>query len=73
MPTNTQTGLWINPTSNESVNIPELKDDVVNTTDTWSSKKIYDEIQVLTNKLNTLETKTQVASDEDAATFLGGI
>ena len=72
IPTNTQTGLWINPTSNESVNIPELKDDVVNTTDTWSSKKIYDEIQVLTNKLNTLETKTQTVSDEDAATFLGG-
>ena len=72
MPTNTQTGLWINPTSNESINIPELKDNVVNTTDTWSSKKIYDEIQVLTNKLNTLETKTQTVSDEDADTYLGG-
>ena len=71
MPTNTQTGLWINPTSNESINIPELKDNVVNTTDTWSSKKIYDEIQVLTNKLNTLETKTQTVSDEDADTYLG--
>ena len=44
---------------------------MVNTTDTWSSKKIYDEIQVLTNKLNTLETKTQTVSDEDADTYLG--
>lgn len=57
MPTNTQTGLWINPTSNESINIPELKDDVVNTTDTWSSKKIYDELQIVLNKISALETK----------------
>ena len=57
MPINTQTGLWINPTSNESINIPELKDDVVNTTDTWSSKKIYDELQIVLNKISALETK----------------
>lgn len=57
MPTNTQTGLWINPTSNESINIPELKDDVVNTTDTWSSKKIYDELQIVLNKISALENK----------------
>ena len=57
MTTNTQTGLWINPTSNESINIPELKDDVVNTTDTWSSKKIYDELQIVLNKISVLENK----------------
>ena len=56
-PTNTQTGLWINPTSNESINIPELKDNVVNTTDTWSSKKIYDELQIVLNRISTLENK----------------
>ena len=72
-PTNERTGLWINPDDEQSVNIPELKDNVVNTTDTWSSQKIYTELQSLLAKITALETKTQVASDEDAATFLGGI
>lgn len=64
-PTNERTGLWVNPDDEQSVNIPELKDNVVNTTDTWSSQKIYTE-------LTALETKTQTASDADAATYLGG-
>lgn len=64
-PTNERTGLWVNPDDEQSVNIPELKDNVVNTTDTWSSQKIYTELTVL-------ETKTQTASDADAATYLGG-
>lgn len=71
-PTNERTGLWVNPDDEQSVNIPELKDNVVNTTDTWSSQKIYTELQSLLAKITALETKTQVASDEDAATFLGG-
>ena len=33
---------------------------------------LTDEYQILTKKVATLETKTQVASDEDAATYLGG-
>lgn len=72
-PTNERTGLWINPDDEQSVNIPELKDNVVNTTDIWSSQKIYTELQSLLAKITALETKIQVASDEDAATFLGGI
>lgn len=71
-PTNERTGLWINPDAEEVVSIPELKDNVVNTTDTWSSQKIYDEIQVLSKKITALETSTQTVSDEDAATYLGG-
>lgn len=71
-PTNERTGLWVNPDDEQSVNIPELKDNVVNTTDTWSSQKIYTDLQSLLTKITALETKTQVASDEDAATFLGG-
>ena len=63
--TNERTGLWVNPDDEQSVSIPELKDNVVNTTDTWSSQKIYTE-------LTALETKTQTASDADAATYLGG-
>ena len=71
-PTNERTGLWVNPDDEQSVSIPELKDNVVNTTDTWSSQKIYTDLQSLLAKIIALETKTQVASDEDAATFLGG-
>ena len=65
-PTNERTGLWINPDDEQSVNIPELKDNVVNTTDTWSSQKIYTELQSLLAKITALETKTQVASDAGA-------
>lgn len=71
-PTNERTGLWVNPDDEQTVSIPELKDNVVNTTDTWSSQKIYTELQALLAKITALETKTQVASDEDAATYLGG-
>ena len=71
-PTNERTGLWINPDDEQSVNIPELKDNVVNTTDTWSSQKIYTELQSLLAKITALETKTQTVSDEDADTYLGG-
>ncbi len=71
-PTNERTGLWMNPDDEQSVSIPELKDNVVNTTDTWSSQKIYTELQDFLEKITALETKTQVASDEDAATYLGG-
>ena len=71
-PTNERTGLWINPDDEQSVNIPELKDNVVNTTDTWSSQKIYAELQSLLAKITALETKTQTVSDADAATYLGG-
>lgn len=71
-PTNERTGLWVNPDDEQSVNIPELKDNVVNTTDTWSSQKIYTELQAFLAKITALETKTQIASDADAATYLGG-
>lgn len=65
-PTNERTGLWINPDDEQSVNIPELKDNVVNTTDTWSSQKIYTELQSLLAKITALETKTQTISDANA-------
>ena len=62
----------MNPDDEQSVNIPELKDNVVNTTDTWSSQKIYTELQFLLAKITALETKTQTISDADAAAYLGG-
>lgn len=57
-PTNERTGLWINPDKESSVSIPELKDNVVNTTDTWSSQKIYDELQAVLTKVEKLELKS---------------
>lgn len=71
-PTNERTGLWVNPDDERSVSIPELKDNVVNTTDTWSSQKIYTELQTCLAKITELKTKTQVTSDEYAAIYLGG-
>ena len=63
-PTNERTGLWVNPDDEQSVNIPELKDNVVNTTDTWSSQKVYTELQSLLAKITALEAKTQTVSDK---------
>lgn len=56
-PTNDRTGLWINPDKESTVSIPELKDNVVNTTDTWSSQKIYDELQKVLIQINALQSK----------------
>lgn len=71
-PTNERTGLWMNPDDEQSVSIPELKDNVVNTTDTWSSQKIYSELQALLARITALETKTQTTSDADTSTYLEG-
>lgn len=46
-PTNERAGLWVNPESNEEINIPEIKDEEVNDADTWSSQKINHEIDSL--------------------------
>ena len=54
-PTNERTGLWVNPDDEQLINIPELKDNVVNTTDTWSSKKISDEIAALKAQITALQ------------------
>lgn len=71
-PTDENTQAWINSESNESFSLPEIKDNETNEVDTWSSQKIYTDSQSLLAKITALETKTQVASDEDAATYLGG-
>lgn len=51
-PTNERAGLWVNPESNEEINIPEIKDEEVSGIDTWSSQKINHEIDsVKENKI----------------------
>lgn len=39
--------LWINPVSDETINLPEIKDDIISQEDTWSSLKISTEINDL--------------------------
>ena len=56
-PTNTKTAVWINPKEKFSTTLPEVNDSAVNTSDTWSSKKINDELQKLITRISALESK----------------
>lgn len=42
--TEPKSDIWIDPSANDLVNIPQIDDDAVNTVDTWSSQKISDEL-----------------------------
>lgn len=46
-PTDENTQAWINSESNESFSLPEVKDNETNEVDTWSSQKIYTDLQSL--------------------------
>ena len=56
-PTNTKTAVWINPKEKSSTTLPEVNDSAINTSDTWSSKKINDELQKLITRISALESK----------------
>ena len=56
-PTNSKTAVWINPKEKSSTTLPEVNDSAVNTSDTWSSKKINDELQKLITRISALESK----------------
>ena len=56
-PTNTKTAVWINSKEKSSTTLPEVNDSAVNTSDTWSSKKINDELQKLIARISALESK----------------
>ena len=71
-PTDENVELWINPNETESFSIPEIKDDATNAVDTWSSKKISDELALSSQKIESLQSQVQIASDEEANTYLGG-
>lgn len=49
-PTDENVELWINTNETENFSIPEIKDDLTNELDTWSSKKINSELTSLENK-----------------------
>lgn len=54
-PTNSKTAIWIDPSTKQSMNLPEINDLATNTTDTWSSKKISDEIAALKAQIAALQ------------------
>ena len=43
-PTRRNTAMWINPDNRETFELPEIKDDDINSVDTWSSEKINHDI-----------------------------
>lgn len=51
-PTKDSAEVWINPSTKENFSVPEIKDDTVNATDTWSSKKIESEISSLKSNID---------------------
>lgn len=52
-PEDTSVPLWIETDSDESYDIPEVRDDLVNTVDTWSSSKINQAISYTTEEILT--------------------
>lgn len=55
-PTRENTELWINLSEEqETMYIPEIKDDEVSNTDTWSSEKINYELNLLRNLITNLQ------------------
>lgn len=46
-PISDNTQIWINPENEDNFSVPEIKDDTVNATDTWSSRKIDQELSSL--------------------------
>lgn len=51
-PVSDNTQIWINPEDEENFSVPEIKDDTVNATDTWSSKKIDQELSSLKSNID---------------------
>lgn len=68
-PIDDNTELWIDPDATEGFSIPEINDDVTNTSDTWSSKKINNELQSLSNENNKkLESKVSIIEGKSLST-----
>lgn len=71
-PSSENVQVWINPEESDNFSVPEIKDDTTNSVDTWSSKKISNELTLLSKKIEELQTKVQIASDDEVITYLGG-
>lgn len=51
-PISDNTQIWINPENEDNFSVPEIKDDTVNATDTWSSRKIDQELSSLKSNID---------------------
>ena len=68
-PIDDNTELWIDPDATEGFSIPEINDDVTNTSDTWSSEKINNELQSLSNENNKkIESKVSIIEGKSLST-----
>ena len=54
-PINDNAVLWIDTKNTDEFSVPEIKDDIENNSDTWSSKKISNEINGLRSDITNLE------------------
>lgn len=53
-PTDNRISVWINTSSNSTIQLPEIKDEEISSTDTWSSQKIS---EILTNGSGTIDNE----------------
>ena len=54
-PTNESVELWVNPTGETVMNIPEINDETTSAVDTWSSNKINSELDSLKESIDDLK------------------
>jgi len=72
-PVSDNTQIWINPEDEENFSVPEIKDDTVNATDTWSSRKIDQELSSLKSNIdsNTANIKNNKISVDTSLKISG--
>ena len=64
-PTDANVDLWLNPAASGEFNIPEINDSTTSTVDTWSSKKISEELASLGGGTGTVTSVNGVQPDEN--------
>ena len=63
-PSKENTQVWINPNEIDDFVLPEIKDDVVNTSDTWSSAKIDGKFTELVNEIALIKQRIDALAKE---------
>ena len=63
-PTKENTQVWINPDETDDFVLPEIKDDVVSNSDTWSSAKIDGKFTELLNEIALIKQRIESLAKE---------
>lgn len=63
-PSKENTQVWINPNETDDFVLPEVKDDVVNSSDTWSSAKIDGKFTELFNEIVLIKQRIDALAKE---------